>query len=254
MVKKLYARYLRRGPVNFTRFASRNNYFHSSQHPLPEPGYNSIENEILRSALTHVPEHGFSKSALLMGSRDSGYPDISANLFPNAVFSLIKYHLVTQRQQLRQNTDLVKLQGSLGRAASLTEKIRLACITRLRGNKQIINHWPQALAVMSLAENLPESISELGKLSNDIWSLAGDNGTDTSWYSRRAVLSAIYASTELYMTQDQSSDHIETWRFLDRRLTESRVFGNTLGHVTSYFGFTARASFNAIKSKRLHFG
>ena len=48
---------------------------------------------------------------------------------------------------------------------------------------------------MSLAGNIPTSISELAKLSDEIWYLAGDTSVDTAWYTKRASLSAIYAST-----------------------------------------------------------
>lgn len=39
-----------------------------------------------------------------------------------------------------------------------------------------------------------------------------------SWYSKRALLAAIYKSTELSMIQDRSEDFIDTWEFLDRRI------------------------------------
>jgi len=48
---------------------------------------------------------------------------------------------------------------------------------------------------MSLARNIPTSISELAKLSDEIWYLAGDTSVDTAWYTKRASLSAVYAST-----------------------------------------------------------
>ena len=53
----------------------------------------------------------------------------------------------------------------------------------------------KALAVMSLAGNIPASMSELAKLSDEIWFLAGDQSHDTTWYTKRATLSAVYAST-----------------------------------------------------------
>ena len=48
---------------------------------------------------------------------------------------------------------------------------------------------------MSLAGNIPTSISELAKLSDEIWYLAGDTSVDTAWYTKRASLSVVYAST-----------------------------------------------------------
>lgn len=48
---------------------------------------------------------------------------------------------------------------------------------------------------MSLAENIPASVSELAKLSDEMWFLAGCDSHDMDWYTKRAALSGIYAST-----------------------------------------------------------
>lgn len=40
------------------------------------------------------------------------------------------------------------------------------------------------------------------------------------WYSRRIALGALYKATELYLVQDKSADHQQTWDFLSRRIVE----------------------------------
>lgn len=42
-----------------------------------------------------------------------------------------------------------------------------------------------------------------------------------NWYARRVALAGVYKATELYMIQDRSSENVETWKFLKRRLTEA---------------------------------
>lgn len=39
------------------------------------------------------------------------------------------------------------------------------------------------------------SLAELGRLSDEMWFLAGDTSLDSSWYTKRARLAAIYASS-----------------------------------------------------------
>lgn len=53
----------------------------------------------------------------------------------------------------------------------------------------------EALTLMSLAENIPASIEELARLSDEIWYAAGDRSADTAWYSKRALVAGVYAST-----------------------------------------------------------
>lgn len=55
------------------------------------------------------------------------------------------------------------------------------------------------------------------------------------------------------MTQDQSNGYCDTWEFLDRRLEEWRAVGSLSANVTSYLGFTTRAAFNVMRSKKILF-
>lgn len=76
---------------------------------------------------------------------------------------------------------------------------------------------------MSLPKNIPLSLSELGALSSEILSLAGDVSVDSKWYSRRLAVAAIYASAEVVMTRDNSPDMRETAAFVDRRFEDQKV-------------------------------
>lgn len=98
---------------------------------------------------------------------------------------------------------------------------------------------------------IPPSLRELALLSDEIWFLAGDTAVDPSWYTKRGSLSAIYSSTELFMTDDTSPGYVETARFFERRLGELQAVGSTLGAVGQWVGFTASAGVNILRSKGL---
>lgn len=38
---------------------------------------------------------------------------------------------------------------------------------------------------------------------------------------RRVALAGVYKATELYLIQDSSVENVETWKFLNRRLSEA---------------------------------
>lgn len=107
----------------------------------------------------------------------------------------------------------------------------------------------QALAIMAQPSCVPVSLGELARLSDEIWFLVGDTAVDPSWYTKRASLSAIYASTELFMTTDHSSGFNETRKFLQRRLAETQELGGTLRSIGTWVGFTASAGLNVLRSK-----
>jgi ubiquinone biosynthesis protein COQ9 len=51
---------------------------------------------------------------------------------------------------------------------------------------------------MALPENIGSSMKELAMLTDEMWFLAGDRSVDFSWYTKRATLSTVYASTGIY--------------------------------------------------------
>ena len=102
---------------------------------------------------------------------------------------------------------------------------------------------------MALPSNIRPSLAELARLSDEIWFLAGDTSVNTSWYTKRASLSAIYSSTEIFMTTDQSTDFAETEEFLDRRLDEAKSVGSTMANVGQWVNFTGHGVVNVLRSK-----
>ena len=95
----------------------------------------------------------------------------------------------------------------------------------------------------------PTSLAELARLADEIWYLAGDESVDSSWYTKRASLSAIYSSTELFMTQDTSTHFTETEQFLDSRLKDITKVGGFIGALTEWADYTAHSTVNVLRSK-----
>src|ERR1700761_8309113 len=104
---------------------------------------------------------------------------------------------------------------------------------------------------MAQPTHLSQSLAELGRLSDDIWFLAGDTSVDTSWYTKRGTLAAIYAGAEIYQTQDSSPKFSDTQQFVDSRLADLKSVGGTIGSLTEWAGFTAHSAINVLRSKGL---
>lgn len=219
--------------TNATTIHSRTYY--SIHHPDPSP-FPPIQSQILSSALSNVPRLGFSRDALLAGCRENGYLEASAQLFPKGAYDLIHYYLVTQRLSLK---DKVQFQDDT--KLGLTQKVKTLTWARLQANVEsgVTEHWQDALGYMSLLENIPASLKELGNLADEIWYLAGDKQVDFGWYTKRAQLAAVYAATESFMTTDKSKDYCDTKEFLDRRLADVRTVGGAVGGAMDYVGWFA---------------
>ncbi|KUI72032.1 Ubiquinone biosynthesis protein coq9, mitochondrial [Cytospora mali] len=226
--------------------------YHSYDHPSNSSPFSPTERTILTAAYAHVPKHGFTQKALALGARDAGYLDISTNVLPDGVFSLIQWHLVSQREALAvKATVLFGGEGEEGGGErfGLGKKVEMLTWERLTGNKAVVGRLQEALAIMAQPSYIPGSLKELAKLSDEIWFLVGDTAVDPSWYTKRASLSATYASAELFMTSDHSEGFVETRKFLQRRLSEAHDIGGTLKSLGQWVGFTANAGLNVLRSK-----
>ena len=122
--------------------------YHSYDHPPPPGVFNQTEKAILSAAYAHVPEHGFTQHALTLGARDAGYLDISTNLLPEGPFSLIRYHLITQREALAPKTSEIFDQQQGGAAPptgqwTVSDKVERLTWERLLGNRDVNHRWQE---------------------------------------------------------------------------------------------------------------
>ncbi len=77
--------------------------------------------------------------------------------------------------------------------------------------------------------------------SDAIWHAAGDRSADFSWYTKRAILAAVYSATVLYWLRDTSEDDAATLAFLDRRLAGVGRIGRLRKRVEGSGGTAAQA-------------
>ncbi|RLN26231.1 hypothetical protein BBO99_00009001 [Phytophthora kernoviae] len=206
------------------------------------------EQRILDKALNHVAVHGWTIDALAAGATDLGYPSVAHGMFPRGAADLMEYFMDSCHTKLREtliiNTE--KLQ-----AMTVAERLKFGVRTRLEMLEPVMDYWPQGMAVGALPENVPTTAKQLAKLSDEIWYFAGDKSTDISWYTKRAILTGIYASTELFMLNDKSPNYQDTWAFLDRRVDETIQLGEvpqTLNDVAGMASIGLQAVFSAVTS------
>jgi len=181
-----------------------------------------IKQGILEAALELVSTHGWTKSAIVAAAESYGYPGVAHGMFPGGAADLANYFYAKCNAQLKAE---LEAESDL-EIPSQTAFVRDAMIRRLKMTLAVKDSWPEAMAAMAASpEGIKGAFDNLCQLCDDIWFYAGDKSTDTNWYTKRALLAAVYKSTEFYMMQDQSRDHQATWDFLDRRLSGAVEFG-----------------------------
>lgn len=175
--------------------------------------------QILDAALAFVKTHGWSREAITRGAEVAGLPGIVHGLFPNGAIELIQHFIATSNAALIAQLT-AETQASPETVPSPREFIMRAIRLRLEMIIPYKEHWPQAIALMTLPQNVQVSLAHMLTLVDDICYCAGDRSVSIDWYTRRVGVASIYKMTELHLLQDQSVDYAATWTFLERRMDE----------------------------------
>ncbi|CAG5958358.1 unnamed protein product [Menidia menidia] len=275
-----------------------------------------LQARILTAALEFVPQHGWSMEAIAAGAESLGLSSASTGMFYNGAGDLVLHFIAHCNSQLTEGLAEQHNQVQLGQAEKkkTADFLRDAVETRLRMYIPYMETWPQAMSILLLPHNIPDSLKHLSTLVDDIWYYAGDRSTDVSgsyrprsppssahtflspvhhhphnirpatsqvrvrhgsstlgagalqtatrgqrqwteawaapacagyfalswarqisrvmnWYTKRAVLTGIYNTTELVMIQDSSPDYQDTWSFLENRIQDVVNMASTAKQV-----------------------
>jgi ubiquinone biosynthesis protein COQ9 len=168
---------------------------------------------LLAAALPHVPFDGWTPATFRAAIRDSGVADGLAHaLFPRGGLDLaLEYH--------RQGDSLMteRLAAMDLGALRYSERVARAVRTRLElvEDRELVR---RGTTLFALPQNAAEGTKALWGTADVIWKALGDTSTDFNWYTKRATLSGVYASTVLFWLGDDSQSQQATWEFLDRRI------------------------------------
>jgi ubiquinone biosynthesis protein COQ9 len=167
----------------------------------------------IAALLPHVPFDGWTIRALRSGLADAGMrPEDAGQLFPAGAGDMIE--AFSDFADRRMAAGAVSLDPTL----PLHRRVRAVIALRLeqnRGHKEAIR---RAVAVLTMPGRMRLAAACTARTVDAIWHAAGDRSEDFSWYTKRAILAAIYGATILYWLRDVSEDDAATLAFLDRRL------------------------------------
>ncbi|MCL4675436.1 MAG: COQ9 family protein, partial [Pararhodobacter sp.] len=173
---------------------------------------------LLDAALDHVPFDGWGDATLAAAAQDTGLdPAMAWALFPRGGLDLaLAYH---RRGDAAMRAALAAVDLE---ALRYSERVTLAVRKRLESaDREAVR---RAATLMALPHNAPEAARAVWNTADAIWTALGDTSEDGNWYSKRAILSAVYSATVLYWLGDESADSADTWAFLDRRIEGVMTF------------------------------
>jgi ubiquinone biosynthesis protein COQ9 len=184
---------------------------------------------LLEASLAHIPFDGWSRRSLYAGAADLGFePSLARRLFPRGGDDLLSHFEVWADRRMIDMSDEAALD-----AMRIQDRIRTLVRTRL----EIMAPHREAIRRANAARLLPGNAlragSALWRTLDLIWTLAGDRSADSSYYTKRALLGAVWTSTFLYWLDDHSPGQEESWAFLDRRVGDVMQVGRLRGRIES---------------------
>ena len=177
--------------------------------------------KLMLAALPNVAFDGWSNSTFEAACRETDISERKARLFcPRGALDLaVAFH--------KWGDDQFEISFKKKRISKLKvrEKIKKAVELRIKlaSDKEAVR---RGVALFALPIYAFEGSRLIWDTSDLIWELIGDNSEDYNWYSKRTILSAVYAATVLYWLGDNSKGNDETWHFLDRRIEDVMKFEN----------------------------
>jgi ubiquinone biosynthesis protein COQ9 len=184
--------------------------------------------------LPHVPFEGWTTRALRSGLAAAGMPEDEATiLFPLGAADMVAVFCdLADRRMTEAAAALIETQDKMG----LTSRVRAVIALRLAMNRPHKEAIRRALALLALPGNAREAAAITSRTVDAIWHAAGDRSSDFSWYTKRAILTAIYGTALLFWLHDTSENDADTRAFIDRRLHGVGRLGRARGRAKSMLG------------------
>ena len=161
---------------------------------------------------------GTNEPWTIQGLRRDAGPDADL-LFPGGIVQVIEAwaDLADRRMVAAAAADVAS-------TMSLTARVKSVIILRLQAAEPNRQQVRRALAQLAVPGNAATAARMTARTVDAIWRAAGDHATGFSWYSKRAILAAVYGATLLYWVgAERSPDDMRA--FVDRRLQNVALIG-----------------------------
>lgn len=172
--------------------------------------------KIMLASLDHIAFDGWTEKALIAGAEDAGFSADDVKRFflegPIEAISLFADWADAAMAVEMEKLDLENMRVRDRIKAGVQLRLEI-----LEPHKEAVR---RGMSVLSNPLNAGLAMKHTYKTVDEIWYQSGDRSVDFNFYTKRGLLAGVYASTVLYWLSDTSENHVETWAFLDRRISD----------------------------------
>jgi ubiquinone biosynthesis protein COQ9 len=182
----------------------------------------NIKEKLITSALRQIPFEGWTKTAFEKSERAAGMnAGTYAAHFPGGVQEFIRsFHqwvddAMTKKITAQHDFNDAKIRDKIFRCV-------MARIETLNPHREAMR---RLVGHQLLPWNKPFGARDVACAADAMWKLAGDKSIDYNFYTKRFLLSGVYASTLNYWFSDDSENYADTQNFLRNRIDDVLKFG-----------------------------
>jgi ubiquinone biosynthesis protein COQ9 len=176
----------------------------------------SRQDRIVMAALPHALFDGWDLRTLRRAASDIGLTEADADLaFPEGARDAVAHFVDLADRMMVADLATHDL-------AKLKHREKIALIVRLRLQRWTAHREAvrRALSLAPLPTMAGDALRGWFGTVDRMWRAIGDTAVDFNFYTKRALLAGVYASTVLYWLDDKSEACADTWAFLERRLDD----------------------------------
>ena len=184
---------------------------------------------ILTKFLKEAPFDRWSESNLNKAAKACGFEEAYVLLlFPNGIEDLTKFFYERMNEQMNKNFDP-------NLYTKTNEKIAYLIGLKLKLYQPIREAIRSLLHYNLMPQNICRAQQSVCQSCDQIWYLAGDRSTDYNYYTKRALLEAVYSSSLLYWLADDSENYSATEEFIKRKIADVGKIGKFKASILKFF-------------------
>lgn len=192
-----------------------------------------IREQILMAAIGHAPFDGWNQGTLMHAAEEAGVDKGTAKLaFPGGARELLEFFSAWADLKMIAGYEAAKEAGQ-AEGLGIRGSIKLAMTLRFDAIAPYREAMRRAVTFEALPHNAPSGGMAVYHTVDAAWRVIGDTSTDFNFYTKRAILAAVFGSTLLFWLNDHSDGFADTDAFLERRLDDVMTFGKVRGQVES---------------------
>jgi ubiquinone biosynthesis protein COQ9 len=176
--------------------------------------------QILEAFPAHATRLGWTDAAFKAATIEAGLSEGEAALAcPKGAFDLFDAFAARADAAMLEALDGLDLPRM-----RYSERVKAAVQVRLEAQSPYKDAARAMTRALAQPLRTPEAARLLWRTADHIWRALGDTSTDGNYYSKRAILSGVLASTYARWFSDTLPDHEDTWAFLDARIENVMQF------------------------------